>query len=276
MKYQKLIKILLLSVFILSDLPAFNTLAGSPGGDEDIVILGKFSEDSLNEIIAEASGINDPGERIDFLSGKFLDVPYKDYTLTGSNDTEEILTINLEGLDCFTYLDYVEAMRLSGNYTEFRQNLVRTRYKNSVVDYKMRNHFFTDWLVYNKDEVLDATGKAGGDKVSTEIKELNRIDGNRKYLEGIDIVRRAVKYIPSGDIDEDVLKNIRNGDYLGIYSDKTGLDVSHTGIAIKKFGKTYIRHASSREENRKVVEELLTDYIKKRPGLVIIRPAAKD
>jgi hypothetical protein len=63
-----------------------------------------------------------------------------------------------------------------------------------------------------------------------------------------------------------------SGDFVGIYTDKEGLDVSHTGIIIKKDGKVFLRHASSKEKNQKVVDENLSEYMKNKPGLVVYRP----
>ena len=48
---------------------------------------------------------------------------------------------------------------------------------------------------------------------------------------------------------------------LGVYTDKKALDVTHTGIIIKKLGKVFIRHASSLE--KKIIDsELLILYKK--------------
>ena len=64
---------------------------------------------------------------------------------------------------------------------------------------------------------------------------------------------------------------MNTGDYAGIYTDREGLDVSHTGIIIKKNDKTYLRHASPKEIYRKVVDEDLAEYFSDKPGLVIFR-----
>jgi len=90
-------------------------------------------------------------------------------------------------------------------------------------------------------------------------------------LPGIPIVKREIKYIPTERIDGSVLDSLKSGDYIGIYTDKPGLDVSHTGIIIKKDDKTYIRHASSRARNMKVVDEELLSYLSHAPGIVVYR-----
>jgi len=244
--------------------------AGEPASYEEVILLGKFSKKDLNRIMETASKKEDPGERIDLISRNFLGTGYQESTLIGSHKKKEILVINLEGMDCFTYLDYVEAMRLSGGFKEFKKNLVHVRYRGSGISYTNRNHFFTDWREYNS--VVDVTRQVAGTAYRTTVKMLNRKDENGKYLPGIDVIERSISYIPSVEINNIDLGKIKTGDYLGIYSPRPGLDVSHTGIATRKSGKLYIRHASSSEKNREVVEERLAEYIKNKPGIVILRP----
>lgn len=239
--------------------------------EEEFINLGKFRIKELDKLIRDANKISKPGERVEFISRIFLGVKYKDSTLKGSNNSPEILTINLEGMDCFTFLDYVEAMRNSEDFSEFKTNLVKTRYENANVKYSKRNHFFTDWAIYNNG-IADVTEIVGGSANRVQSKKLNKKSENSRYLEGIHITERDINYIPSDQISEDILNKIRTGDYIGIYSEKTGLDVSHTGIAVGKSDGLYLRHASSREETGKVVDEPLEDYLKEKPGIVVFRP----
>ncbi len=234
--------------------------------------LGPWSEEDLNGLMQRSSKIQDVGERIDFLSGKFLRTKYEESTLVGDVNQPEELVIDLEGMDCFTYIDYVEAMQLSDNYPMFVKNIQRIRYQSGEVDYSKRNHFFTDWAVYNDDGVVDVTKEVGGQKTRTAKKLLNRKDDGTYYLPGIPVKERMVNYIPSEYIDKTIIGRLKTGDYIGIYSDKDGLDVSHTGILIKKRDGVFLRHASSRKNNRRVVDEELITYINDKPGVVVLRP----
>jgi len=92
------------------------------------------------------------------------------------------------------------------------------------------------------------------------------------FLEGIPVRNRALEYIPSVMMDQDVLDELHNGDYAGIYTDVDGLDVSHVGIVIREKGAVYLRHASSAAGSRRVIDQLFRDYIKEKPGAVILRP----
>ena len=142
----------------------------------ETLFLGTWSEEKLDRLIAEAAKIKDIGERIAFLSGQFLGAPYKESTLIGDMTTPETLVINIEAFDCFTFLDCIEAMRLSRSFVDFHENLIRIRYKEGVIGYERRNHFFTDWSVYNTDFVQDRTKEIGGKKIKTVKKILNRKD----------------------------------------------------------------------------------------------------
>jgi hypothetical protein len=142
--------------------------------------------------------------------------------------------------------------------------------------FKNRNHFFSDWPVYNKSKVRDVTGEIGGDKTQATVKQLNRKSDGTYYLPGIPVVERTVTYIPSSEVDEDIIGKMENGDYVGIYTDIDGLDVTHTGIIIKNDSGVYLRHASSKKANERVVDEDLRTYIQNVPGLVIYRSVSEE
>jgi hypothetical protein len=244
----------------------------SPLNEKSYIINpGRWSEDDLARLIREAACIEDVGERIAFLSGHFLGADYRESTLIGGAEIPEKLVINFEGIDCFTFLDYVEAMRLSRNFSEFKDNLKKVRYQSGAVGYVQRNHFFTDWIDFNKEFVEDITGEVGGQKIRKADKSLNIREDGTFFLEGINPREREIFFIPAESIDETVIARLQNGDYAGIYTKKEGLDVSHVGIIIKKEGKTILRHASSLEANRKVVDQDLKEYLTDKPGLLLLR-----
>jgi len=239
---------------------------------EVILILGNWDEEKIDYLLGKTSKINDVGGRIDFLSKQFLGVEYKESTLVGNTMTPEVLVVNLKGMDCFTYLDYVEAMQLSDSFTEFVDNLQLIRYQSGDIDYKKRNHFFTDWEVFNSSKITDVTKEVGGDKTKKVKEFLNKREDGTYYLPGIPVVERYIDYIPTTSVDKGVLDSLMTGDYIGIYSDEIGLDVSHTGMVIKNGDKVTFRHASSKEKYRKVVDEDFLTYISTKPGIVILRP----
>jgi hypothetical protein len=240
--------------------------------ENEKILLGRWNRQDLDRVLAAALGIAGTGRRIEFLSRQFLDVPYKESTLIGAKHTPEMFTINLDAVDCFTYLDYVEAMRRSNNFATFKEALKIVRYRAGKVDYTSRNHFFTDWIESNQ-FVRDMTAAVGREKTKTVHKRLNDPADGTYFLSGILPVDRDITYVPGRAIDTSILCRLRNGDYVGIYSRAKGLDVSHVGIVIKTRGKTFLRHASSSSSHRKVIEEDLLAYVSAKPGMVVLRPA---
>jgi hypothetical protein len=231
---------------------------------------GKWTQEELDRIIRESSKIGDIGSRIGVLSGEFLGTDYREYTLIGDQKTPEVLVVNLGGVDCFTFIDYMEAMRISGSFSEFIVNLQKIRYRGGHIAFEERNHFFTDWRGSNASLVEDATSEIGKSGTIKVRKILNIKKDGTSWLAGIRPVQREIEYIPSGYLDDRVLARLRAGDYAGIYSEAPGLDVSHVGIIVKGEGNIYMRHASKR--HKKVVDEDLRNYISGKPGLIILRP----
>jgi hypothetical protein len=235
-----------------------------------MMFLGQWTEDKLDRVIREASSLRSLGERIEFLSAQFIGTQYEENTLIGGFDVAEELTINLEGVDCFTFIDYIEAMRLSESFAEFKENLRRVRYQSGVISYESRNHFFTDWRDFNPGLIEDVTEKIGAGKSRHTKKILNQRDNGTYFLPGIPFKEREVAYIPSESVDDSVIERLTTGDYAGIYSEKEGLDVSHVGILIKSRDGLLFRHASS--VKRKVVDDDFMEYINDKPGIVVLRP----
>jgi hypothetical protein len=247
----------------------------SVAGEKEYIHLGKWTEVELDHIIRECARICDVGKRIDLLSAQFLNLEYQDSTLIGDMNTPEVFVIDLRGVDCFTYIDYVEAMRRSACFSEFKENLKKVRYQLGKVDFIKRNHFFTDWREFNPGHIEDVTKQIGNGKTKSIVKRLNKKEGGAYFLPGISPREQEVHYIPCDAIDDDLLGKLRTGDYVGIYTERKGLDVSHTGIIIKKRDEIYLRHASSIKTLRKVVDQDLRKYISKKPGLVVLRPKEK-
>lgn len=236
------------------------------------IILGKWTEEYIDALLKVSWAIDDIADRISYLSSQLLNTGYEESTLIGNTDTPETFVINLRRVDCFTFLDYIEAMRLSRSFAEFRENLRNLRYRSGIVAFESRNHFFSDWKHYNADLVEDVTSYIADDKCLSETKKLNEKEDGTYYITGIPVTEREITYIPSHLIDGPLINKLRSGDYLGIYSTNKGLDVSHAGIFIRDENSVYLRHASSVDEYRKVIDQDLNFYIKNKPGIIVLRP----
>ena len=234
--------------------------------------IDQASINRMNKIIAEIGKHKDlkNGNLIDFISKQFLGTPYVANRLIGSQTTPEHLVIDLNALDCFTYIDYVEAFRRAKNASDFIRQVAHVRYKNDTVSFFKRRHFFSDWAYSNPVLVKDVAAQISP-KTQTVRKRLNETAPGEKYLPGIPIVTRDIKYIPSQYIDNNVIKNLHVGDYIGIYSPDHGMDVTHVGIYTKVNGVPTFRNASSLRANMKVVDSPFMDYVKNKPGIVVFR-----
>ena len=236
----------------------------------EVVNLGSWSESTLAQIISSAQQTDNPGDVIVALSGHFKDSPYAENTLLGGPNDPEEFVLNLSEFDCFTFLDVVESLRRSFSYEEFADNLKAVRYFDGAVSYEKRRHFFSDWVVGDA-LVEDVTVLVAKGRAVSVHKRLNQKDDGSLWLAGIDVAPRQVDYLPTLNVDKEVLSLLHSGDYIGIYSHLGGLDVSHTGIIVKGEGRTFIRHASSRSETGRVVDEDLLQYLQGKPGLIVYR-----
>jgi len=243
--------------------------------EKEHIVPGRFTPDVLDSLLAEAFAIGDAGQRIAFLSNTFLGAEYHESTLIGGDHSPEVFVINLQGVDCLTFIEYIESMRLSKSFSEFRTNLRRVRYESGVVSFSKRNHFFTDWIENNADFIRDVTGELAARAIKRVRKTLNVQDDGSFLLPGIQPVEREIYYIPSHEIDDSALNSLKTGDYIGICSNVHGLDVSHVGIAIRYGETVFLRHASSQEEYRRVIDQDLKEYILNKPGIIVLRPEEK-
>jgi hypothetical protein len=234
--------------------------------------LGTWSRDELDRILLEASLIQDPGLRVEYIAQQFLGMPYKASSLIGDDHTEEVLVIDLSGVDCFTFLDYIEAMRMSESFEAFPEQLTKVRYRSGQISFETRNHFFTDWSVYNLDFIEDVTEFVGRQHARGIRKTLNDKEDGTCWIPGIPLTERTVLYIPGRDSGDSIINRLKTGDYIGIYSELPGLDVSHVGIIVRHDDSVFLRHASSDREYMNVVDQDFMQYIKDKPGLIVLRP----
>ena len=239
---------------------------------QEQIILGSHTYEELEHLLSESIHIGDPGKRIQFLSGHFLGTRYAESTITGDTNIPEIFVINLQQVDCMTFIEYIEAMRLSASFSEFAGYVKKVRYKSGVVDFSARNHFFTDWKECNADIINDVTERIGGKNAISAHKKLNQKEDGTYFLSGIQPVPRAISYIPSESISDEIINQLKTGDYVGIFTHVAGLDVSHAGIIVKHEDTLYLRHASSQQTYRKVIDQGFRGYIANKPGIIVFRP----
>ncbi len=257
--------LLMISALVGIAVPAVPAADGAPIADD--VTVGKIDE--LLALRAAAPGAS-KGALIERLSGRLLGTPYGADMLIGSADQPEQLVIDLRRVDCFTYLDYVEAISRSTDRDQFVASLIATRYTDSRVEFRQRKHFFSDWSHTARIAATDITGTLSPAAV-TVTKHLNAKADSGRYLPGLPVVDRDITYIPGAAVDNGVISGLRTGDYIGAYADRPGLDVTHVGIFVMTPSGPIFRNASSLTANNKVVDSPFGDYMRTTPGIVVLR-----
>ena len=237
------------------------------------VRISSQSEQILQTLLTVRNNALSAGlsERSEIVSRQFLGIPYGANTLIGSANESEQLVVELQKVDCFTYVDYVEALKRADDREEFIDSLSEVRYKDGAVGFQNRKHFFTDWSVSAPAIANDVTTSLSANSIQLT-KNLNKKDSGGTYWPGLPAVPRTISYIPSQQIDSSVLGRLRTGDYIGAYAEDGGLDVTHIGIFIDTPDGPIFRNASSLRANNKVVDSPLLDYVQTVPGVVVLRP----
>ena len=205
------------------------------------------------------------------ISVHFLDVPYLADSLIGGPEQPERLVLRLDGFDCFTYLDTVEALRRSSAAGDFPAQLAQVRYRSGTVAYANRRHFFSDWVSEPDSPIRDVTALVGRGRAVTVDKQLNAAADGSPWVPGIGVVPRTITYIPASELDDKLLSALEPGDYVGVFSRQPGLDVSHTGLIVRDGATVMLRHASSRDGVQRVTDEELAAYMHGKEGLVVYR-----
>jgi len=220
----------------------------------------------------------------------FLGIPYVAKTLEiGETET---LVINLQGLDCTTFVENVLAFGLmlknkETQFEDYTENLETIRYKNGNLEgYASRLHYFSEWIANNEEKGLikDITSDIGGIEIHKKINfmsshrdlypflkdEVNfeKIKASESYLNN-----QSICILPQDQIEANE-HLIRSGDIIALTTSINGLDITHTGIASReKDDRIHLLHASSSGEV-KISELPLVDYLKKvekNTGIMVAR-----
>jgi len=220
----------------------------------------------------------------------FLGAPYEAGTLERKGPEE--LVVNLRAFDCVTLVESVIALAgLIGagmtGFADFTAALTRIRYRGGRLNgYASRLHYFTDWLCDNgrKGIVRDITGEIGGIPLRKSFHSLTDRRGEQPALDNaatfrrMRIVeaacsRRTLPYIPKRAFREAECR-IEEGDIIAITTDGDGIDVSHTGIAIRVHRSLRLLHASSRAGKVVLSDATLCGYLqarRSRTGIIVGR-----
>ncbi len=257
------------------------------------LICSDQDKTAFDSKIKELKRLKQPnfGDTIISVGKTFLGLPYVAKTLEIGES--EALVINFQGMDCTTYVENVLAFSIllkkdSMNFDSFANTLENIRYKDGKLDgYASRLHYFSEWIANNEKKGLleDITVATGGIEIKKEInfmsthRDLYPFLADDENFEKIKASENSLNHqpiciLPQNQIEanEDLIKN---GDIIALTTSIQGLDITHTGIAIReKDGRIHLLHASS--SGKVEISELpLTEYlkkIKKNTGIMVARP----
>lgn len=240
-------------------------------------------------ILATDFDASTPNELMEFIGRQFIGTPYKGSTLEGEH---EQLTVNLDEMDCTTYVETVAAMALTVSsrrcsWQDFTNMLEEIRYRNGQIDgYASRLHYISDWIINNTHrgyvrEVSDRFPTS-----DSQIKTLDYMSRNRQSypaladsteyerIKNMEVGYRSHRYsyIKSGRLySKPVVQALKAGDIVALTTKTDGLDVSHLGIIVIEKDGPHMMHASSKA-GKVVIDPLnFADYMKKNHQLTGFR-----
>jgi hypothetical protein len=207
---------------------------------------------------------------------------------------KESLVINLQGLDCTTYVENVLAfgcLLSSGKNSldDFASILEIIRYKDGELNgYPSRLHYFSEWIANNdkKGLVKDITAELGGKALTKDINFMSTHRELYPFLASEDNflkIKASERYLndrPIHVLAKDKIATqehlMQSGDIVALATSIEGLDVTHTGFAIRMpDGRIHLLHASSANAEVEISELPLADYLKKiksNTGIMVARP----
>lgn len=235
---------------------------------------------------------SDFGKTVVAVGKTFMGTPYVAKTLE-IGETES-LVVNLQGLDCTTFIENVLAFSLmlkndQVDFSDFTETLESIRYMDGKLDgYGSRLHYFTDWIRSNQKKGLleNVTAEIGGIAKEKDINFMGthrdlypflKDDANFEKILATEkeLAQETFCYLPQDKIQVNE-HLIQTGDIIALATSINGLDVTHTGIATReKDGRIHLLHASTGSMEVEVTKKPLADYlkgVKKNIGILVARP----
>lgn len=262
------------------------------GYAQDIIcsLQDRKAFESKMEAIADLAS-TDFGETVVAVGKTFIGIPYVAKTLEIGE--KESLVINLQGLDCTTFVENVLAFShlLQQNQSDFdsyTDHLETIRYKDGELNgYASRLHYFSEWIANNEKKGLlnNLTAEIGGVESS---KEINFMSTHRdlypflKDAENYKKIKESEQFLKNQSIcilQQDQISEkehlIQSGDIIALTTSIKGLDITHTGIATREAdGRIHLLHASTGSMEVEVTKLPLAEYlkgVKNNTGIMVAR-----
>ena len=269
-----------------------------PGTEADWAIV----EDKARWAVEQGYAGLSIGDLIVRIGETFIGTPYSPYTLEAPG--EEGLVIELEELDCVTFVENVLALARFVKTVPDELLVARTgdlqrplfawalediRYRGGELgEYPSRLHYFSEWISDNDAMglVRDVSQALGGvadgeaiDFMTTHAAAYRQLGEDPDFLTELRAVEERLSAQPRYYIPEDriagVESGIQDGDIIAATSTVRGLDIAHTGIALWRNGRLHLLHAPLAGGVVQISEVPLAERIQRirgQDGVMVARP----
>ena len=246
----------------------------------DLALSKKLADKPVGDVIVE-------------IGKSFIGTEYAAHSL--EEEGEEHLVVNMRVLDCVSFYENsltlarcVKMKKYSYNY--YKAQLQFIRYRGGIINgYPSRLHYTTDyWFDNEKKGVLKiVTKELFGEKdllpiptpinFMTSHRSAYKQLGNDMFFEEIkkqeeEIGRRGTVFLPKENIHL-FAEKITAGSLIGITTNTPGLDISHTGIAVRaNNGALHLMHAPDIGSKVQITEMPLHEYLARHPkqtGIIV-------
>ncbi|MDP2361013.1 MAG: DUF1460 domain-containing protein [bacterium] len=227
------------------------------------------AETSVEAFAARAAALPGPGPATLVELGRgLLGTPYLKGALRGPKDPATGLVLSLEQVDCMILLEWLLAGNTlagrpgAGRADSLARALLQVRFRHGRANHLERHHFFGDWLDSGP-RLVDAGPSFRGSE--RRVLDLNR-GAAKPWVKGLPCRRQELWWVPpaAGTLD-----SLRDGDLIGLWAAKPGLDVTHVGIIVREEGRVMLLNASSRA--MRVRLEPLAEHPAWKRGILVFR-----
>ena len=246
----------------------------------DFALSRSFVNKPINEVIVE-------------IGKSFIGTEYAAHSL--EEEGAEHLVVNLRVLDCVSF--YENSLVLARcikmkkfSFDDYKGQLQLIRYRDGIINgYPSRLHYTTDyWFDNEKRRVLKiVTKELFGEKnllpIPTPINFMTthrsayKQLSNESFFEELkkqeeEIGKHGTLFLPKEKVHLFADK-IKTGSLIGITTNTPGLDISHTGIAVRMDnGELHLMHAPDVGSKVQITESPLHDYLarhSKQTGIIV-------
>ena len=276
---------------------AWIAIASTATADAQEITFNNEAADTtrITEILVQEAATPSPGN-VTRIAELFTGVPYAPGTL--ERDNIETLRVNLDSLDCTTFVETVLALAYTARehrqrWRDFAYNLRRLRYRNGETNgYSSRLHYVSDWIVDNiaRGNIREIT--AEHPKVRHRVKSLDYMTSHRDLYPALadednynnmksveaGFSNHRYPYIKGSGLKSKHLAEIaRDGDIVVFTTSIQGLDATHMGIIKIADGIPMLLHASSKAGKVLLDQLSVSEYIhRNRPeGIRLLRLSGK-